>query len=205
MPRPNEISGGNATLCAIGELRSLFLRGHRVGLCQWGELIMRRLRPLGYGSPRDFAEGFHEADRLNMYHDIVFMLNTGLLAAWDTTVSEVGNPTGGGLRDLRRDGDETTCQDVESVLSWDTKQTQESVKETESRAPDLAGDTVRLYNADYALSGVADLRNGETNKLPTNEKASGNESDSAHGAWILYYSRRKSHSRTTIARRYRDR
>ena len=47
-------------------------RGQRIGICQWRELVIRRLRSrfLGGGSPTDFESAFHNSDLRGLNPDI---------------------------------------------------------------------------------------------------------------------------------------
>ena len=54
------------------ELHALTLRGHRVGICRWRELAIRRLRSrfLGVWFPHDFEYAFRNSELLGLNPDI---------------------------------------------------------------------------------------------------------------------------------------
>ena len=61
MPRRDIVSGLYPGLCSFREQHVYLWREHRLGMCQWGELAIRRLRLNYRPIPFDFEDGFREA------------------------------------------------------------------------------------------------------------------------------------------------
>ena len=93
---------------SFDELHVLLWREHRTGLCQWGEIIIRRLRnrfPAG-GPPRDFDAAFRQSEQRLLNPDILPIGVLGRSADWGNATSGVDNPRADGVNSPNWDGED---------------------------------------------------------------------------------------------------
>ena len=93
-PSSSEGASDSRNLMSSDELQVLLRSEHRVGLCQWGELIIRRLRNRfsGGGFPRDFEDVFRRSEQRFANPDIFPTAMLGRPADWENVTSGAGNP-----------------------------------------------------------------------------------------------------------------
>ena len=95
-------------------------RGHRICICQWRELVIRRLRSrfLGVGFPNDFESTCRNSELRGISPDIRPSGPIGRPASWGRMASGVENPRGDGesLLDLDCNGDSPNSERINVSL-----------------------------------------------------------------------------------------
>ena len=130
-------SSDSRNLTTFDELQAILWRDRRVGLCQWREIIYRRLRNRfpGGGFPRDFELGFRES-ALRLTNPVV--LPTGILGRpiilsnWETVTSGVNNPREDGADNLDVDGDYDAEHNGSICISLRTSGTPANARDRET-------------------------------------------------------------------------